>query len=97
MTLTLRQRLRSRALCIPHLHLEPAPESCGKCRTCETRCPMSLDVSTMVASGSMYNAECILCGSCVDGCPKGAIQHFFKTPAGAPREHMTSTTGRRSK
>jgi len=73
----------SRAARIPHLHLESSAESCGKCRTCESRCPMSLDVSTLVASRSMYNAECILCGSCVDGCPKGAIRYTFGTVAGS--------------
>lgn len=76
----------SRALRLPHLHLEPDAGSCGKCRTCETRCPMSLDVPAMVARRSMYDAECILCGSCVDGCPKGAIRYAFGASAGrAPR------------
>lgn len=67
----------SRALRLPHLHLTSDAGSCGKCKSCESRCPMSLDVSTMVASGSMFNEECILCGSCVDGCPKGAIRYAF--------------------
>jgi len=71
----------SRFARIPHLHLEPTPASCGKCKTCESRCPMSLDVPAMVASGSMFNTECILCGSCVDGCPKSAIQYAFGSPS----------------
>ena len=38
---------------------------------------MSLDVTTMVASGSMYNAECILCAKCADNCARGAIHYRF--------------------
>jgi len=39
---------------------------------------MSLPVSEMVESGSMYNAECILCGTCVSICPQGTITTAWK-------------------
>jgi polyferredoxin len=61
----------------PSLRLKASPESCGNCKKCTTNCPMSLDVNAMVRQGGMENAECILCGSCVDGCPNHAIRYSF--------------------
>jgi ferredoxin-type protein NapH len=74
-----------RAARLPRLHLEAESDACGKCRTCETKCPMSLEVPKMVASGSMYNAECILCGSCVDHCPKGVMHYAFRVESDTGR------------
>lgn len=62
----------------PALHLRPEPAKCKDCKTCGNNCPMSLDVSSMVQRGSMRNSECILCGTCVDGCPQGVIEYSFK-------------------
>ena len=38
---------------------------------------MSLEVNSMVQKNSMENSECILCGSCVDNCPKQVIKYSF--------------------
>jgi ferredoxin-type protein NapH len=38
---------------------------------------MSLEVNSMVQKNSMENSECILCGSCVDNCPKQVIKYNF--------------------
>lgn len=38
---------------------------------------MSLDVNGMAQIGKMENAECILCGTCVDNCSKQAIRYSF--------------------
>jgi ferredoxin len=38
---------------------------------------MSLDVHQMVQQADMEDAECILCGTCVDGCTQGAIRFSF--------------------
>lgn len=38
---------------------------------------MSLEVHQMVQGGQMEDDECILCGSCVDGCTRGAICFSF--------------------
>jgi ferredoxin len=38
---------------------------------------MSLDVNAMVQFGKMENAECILCGTCVDNCARNAIRYSF--------------------
>lgn len=58
---------------LPGLRLKAEKEKCNSCKLCTKNCPMSLDVNQMVLSGSMRNYECILCGSCVDICPKDAI------------------------
>ncbi len=60
------------------LRLKSAPEICKHCHTCTENCPMSLPVEEMVHQQSMENAECILCGTCVDGCQEGAITYSFK-------------------
>jgi len=31
----------------------------------------------MVQRGDMENGECILCGNCVDGCPRDVIRYSF--------------------
>jgi NAD-dependent dihydropyrimidine dehydrogenase PreA subunit len=61
----------------PSLHLEADKRLCIQCKQCSNHCPMSLDVSEMVHSKSMANSECILCGSCVDACPKKTIKYSF--------------------
>jgi len=38
---------------------------------------MSVPVQELVAAESMEHAECVLCGSCVDGCPSKAIRYSF--------------------
>ncbi|MFH1488249.1 MAG: 4Fe-4S dicluster domain-containing protein [Pseudomonadota bacterium] len=62
----------------PSLQLKADPELCRHCRTCTESCPMSLPVEDMVHHNRLENVECILCGTCVDGCKKGAIAYAFK-------------------
>lgn len=38
---------------------------------------MSLPVEEMVKENKMENSECILCGTCVDGCKSKAIGFGF--------------------
>jgi ferredoxin-type protein NapH len=59
------------------LHLVADPSACADCKKCTSGCPMSLDVNGMVQIGKMENAECILCGTCVDNCTKKAIHYSF--------------------
>jgi polyferredoxin len=61
----------------PSLRLKADPEVCTGCKKCTTNCPMSLDVNGMVQRRAMENSECILCGSCLDGCPNQAIVYSF--------------------
>ncbi|MBA4395600.1 MAG: 4Fe-4S ferredoxin, partial [Desulfobacca sp.] len=58
----------------PSLHLRSSPEHCLNCHTCTENCPMSLPVEEMVKKCNMETTECILCGSCVDGCKQGVIR-----------------------
>ena len=61
------------------LQLISDPEKCNHCHTCTDNCPMSLSVEEMVNKGKMENSECILCGTCVDGCHHGVIKHEWGT------------------
>jgi polyferredoxin len=61
----------------PALRLKAETEACTDCKRCTRECPMSLDVNGMVQKGAMENSECILCGTCVDGCPQGVIRYSF--------------------
>lgn len=61
----------------PSLHLSASKGTCISCRACTKKCPMSLDVMNMVQNGNMTNSECILCGECIDGCPKKVIKYSF--------------------
>jgi polyferredoxin len=53
--------------------LKADPDRCIGCGACTRNCPMGLDVQKMVAKGDMMNDECVMCLTCVDGCPKKAI------------------------
>jgi len=64
----------------PSLHLAAATGECKQCQTCDKNCPMSLDISKMVQTGSMKNDECILCGTCVDNCPNKVIKYCWSRP-----------------
>jgi ferredoxin-type protein NapH len=55
------------------LGLAVEPERCNGCHLCTKQCPMSLPVEELVKRGNMENHECILCGTCVDACPKHVL------------------------
>jgi len=61
----------------PSLRLRADAKACTDCKRCTRACPMSLDVNGMVHSPAMENAECILCGTCVDTCPRDVIRYTF--------------------
>jgi ferredoxin-type protein NapH len=69
----------------PALQLEADGSKCINCKACTRNCSMSLDVNDMVQKQSMENAECILCGKCVDVCPEGVIKYSFN------KKHGTSS------
>jgi ferredoxin-type protein NapH len=62
----------------PALRLAAEPAICTSCQQCTKTCPMSLPVHQMVKQLSMENSECILCGNCIDGCPRKVISYVFK-------------------
>jgi ferredoxin-type protein NapH len=61
------------------LRLVADSSECSDCKSCTKTCPMSLDVNAMVQVEKMENAECILCGTCVDNCTKKVIRYSFST------------------
>jgi len=65
------------ALRLPALHLRADKSKCIDCKTCTKNCPMSLDVNRMVQAQTIKDTECILCGTCVDGCRQKAIRYSF--------------------
>jgi ferredoxin-type protein NapH len=64
----------------PSLHLKANKELCVECRLCSKNCPMSLEVNGKVKKEDLKDFECILCGTCVDSCPKDAIKYSFRAP-----------------
>jgi len=70
------RKIRNSINC-PALQLEADRSKCINCMACTRNCTMSLDVNTMVQKQVMENTECILCGNCVDICPKSAIKYSF--------------------
>jgi len=70
---------------LPRLRLKSNQDSCIGCKQCSKKCPMSLDVKAMVETANMNNAECILCGECIDICPKNSIVYSFNCKDSQPR------------
>ena len=60
---------------LPQLHIRAEKDKCVNCRKCNEKCPMSLDVQSMVKDGSIRSTECIQCGECVDSCPKKVLAY----------------------
>lgn len=63
---------------IPSLRIASTPESCVDCGICDAACPMSLEVSRLMARGGITSADCILCGKCVDACPKKTLSFSWR-------------------
>ncbi|MEN6290934.1 MAG: 4Fe-4S binding protein [Methanobacterium sp.] len=66
-----------RKIKIPSMHLKNSHENCSNCKLCNKSCPMGLDVNEMVKNDTMDNLNCILCGECIENCPKKAINYSF--------------------
>lgn len=63
---------------IKGLRLSADKNACVSCHKCDRSCPMSLNVTEKVQKENMYDSECILCGACIDNCPKKAITYKVK-------------------
>lgn len=57
----------------PSLRLAADSAKCVHCRRCTEHCPMGLPVEEMVERRRVEHRECILCGTCADGCPENAV------------------------
>jgi polyferredoxin len=62
---------------IKGLRLVSEKEKCISCKICDKHCPMSLSVCENVQNQQMNDSECILCGACIDSCPKCVIKYKF--------------------
>jgi ferredoxin len=60
-------------LSIRVIRLKADKDKCINCKICTRNCVMSLPVDAMVKNNKMNHTECILCGACIDNCPKKAI------------------------
>jgi polyferredoxin len=61
----------------PALHLEAKADLCEQGGTCNTGCPMNLDVMDRTLRDDLHHKECTLCGSCVDACPRGVMGYIL--------------------
>ncbi len=52
------------------LHIDVDEEKCVHCNLCVIECPMAIDVPNMYR-----DSECILCGKCINVCPRDAISY----------------------
>lgn len=64
-----------RMLRVPHLKLATEPQKCTNCMKCSLSCQMGLEVTKMVQRGAVEDTDCILCGECVEACPKKVIRY----------------------
>jgi len=60
------------------LRLKSENEKCNNCKICSLKCPMNIDVTGNVKKGQMNNAECILCGNCIDHCKQKVLKFSMK-------------------
>jgi ferredoxin-type protein NapH len=63
-----------RLLHIPGLKLQADPVKCTQCKACNRNCQMGIDVCKQVKDGAINDPNCILCGECIDACPKKAVR-----------------------
>lgn len=63
---------------IKRLRLHSNKEACINCHMCDKHCPMSINVSQNVSEGKIEDNECILCGECIDNCPRKAISYRIR-------------------
>jgi len=49
---------------------------CVECGSCNTACPMTIDIKTAAAKGiPVHNLRCVGCGHCVDACPTKTLSY----------------------
>ena len=67
--------LVGRLLHLPQMRIKARQENCIDCKKCNSKCPMSIDVNAAVKTDSISSYDCILCGECVDACPKKVLSY----------------------
>jgi polyferredoxin len=67
------------ALHIPQVRILSVSSNCIDCKKCNSKCPMSIDVSGEIKSGTIKSLDCIRCGECADNCPRKIPRHGYTT------------------
>ena len=51
-------------------------DKCTDCSACSTNCQMNVNIDKYITAGntSIKDGNCIVCGDCIDSCPKKALQ-----------------------
>ena len=56
------------------LKIKSDKEKCTNCGACDRVCPMDIKISSYAVDGKrVLSTECIICQTCVNSCPKGAL------------------------
>jgi polyferredoxin len=63
---------------LPQIRITTEAEKCICCKKCDKKCPMSISVCEEVKSNKIESFDCILCGECVDVCPKKVLKYSIK-------------------
>ncbi|MGB7595419.1 MAG: 4Fe-4S dicluster domain-containing protein [Erysipelotrichaceae bacterium] len=71
--------LLGRTLRFPQLRVKTEASKCIDCKQCNKKCPMSINVNDQVKKGEIVSLDCILCGECVDTCPKKVLRFGIRT------------------
>jgi polyferredoxin len=58
---------------IPQWKIRSKPELCIECQKCNKTCPMSIDVMESLKNLAIDDSACILCGDCVEACPRHVL------------------------
>jgi len=64
----------------PQFKVRSEQEKCISCQKCNSVCPMSIDVQSEVSAGKIASHDCILCGNCVDTCPRKVLKIKIRRP-----------------
>jgi len=60
------------------LKIQGDSEKCNECGACIKACPMDIEIPEYIKMNSrVLSTECILCQTCVNTCPKGALKASF--------------------
>ena len=70
--------LFGRLLKFRQLRIISDKDICVHCRKCNIICPMSINVMEELNTGKIATKDCILCGECVDICPKKVLQYSIR-------------------
>jgi formate hydrogenlyase subunit 6/NADH:ubiquinone oxidoreductase subunit I len=64
-------------------------DKCNDCQLCEKNCSMGINLLSYKNEGKrILSTECIICTTCANVCPKGAIKMTMKFDKGERKEYL---------